>query len=130
MRINSGLGGRRTSGIEVTHVSIHGFWLLVESQEVFVPFNEFPWFRDASISQLTNAELQSPHHLYWPQLDIDLAVESLEHPDRYPLISRVHPPKHLQPSTAQARERGPKYRGKPGSRRSTANHSVRRVRYA
>jgi hypothetical protein len=91
-----GRPGRPTSEIEVTNVSIHGFWLLMESRELFVPFDEFPWFQDASISQLIDVELQSPHHLYWPQLDVDLAVESLEHPDRYPLVSRVQP----QPTAA------------------------------
>jgi hypothetical protein len=35
--------------------------------------------------------LPSPHHLYWPDLDIDLAVDSLDHPERYPLVSRVSP---------------------------------------
>lgn len=120
--------GRRASEVEVTNVSIHGFWLLVERREIFVPFNEFPWFRDASISQLTDIELQSPDHLYWPRLDVDLSVESLDHPDRYPLVSRVEPPKQPQPTAAQVREGGPKYRRRPRCRRSAVNHSVRRLR--
>ncbi len=33
--------------------------------------------------------LPHPGHLYWPQLDVDLAVESVEHPQRYPLVSRA-----------------------------------------
>jgi len=28
-----------------------------------------------------------PHHLYWPDLDIALAVESIDHPERFPLVS-------------------------------------------
>jgi hypothetical protein len=31
--------------------------------------------------------LQGPEHLYWPDLDIDLSVESIEHPERFPLVS-------------------------------------------
>jgi hypothetical protein len=31
----------------------------------------------------------APHHLYWPDLDVDLAVESIEHPERFPLVSRA-----------------------------------------
>ncbi len=34
-------------------------------------------------------ERPQPHPLYWPQLDVDLAVESIERPERYPLISKV-----------------------------------------
>ncbi len=110
--MRSGRLGRRTSGIEVTNLSTHGFWLFVEGREIFVPFDEFPWFRNASIGQLTDVELQSPDHLYWPQLDVDLAVESLNHPDRYPLVSRLRPP------AAPVRQRGPNYRCKRGVRRA------------
>ena len=82
--------GTSTSEVEVTNVSKHGFWLLIRDQEVFVPFTEFPWFRNAPIGHLLNVHLPSPHHLYWPNLDVDLAVESLFHPERFPLVSRVN----------------------------------------
>ena len=78
-----------TSAVEVMNVSKHGFWLLIEEQEVFLAFDNFPWFRDAPIGKLLNVELQSPRHLYWPDLDVDLAVESIFHPDRFPLVSRA-----------------------------------------
>ncbi len=93
--------GQSTSAVEVTNVSPHGFWLLVEEREHFVPFKDFPWFRDASIAELMKVELPSPHHLYWPDLDVDLAVESLDHPERYPLVSRARPNKRLQPTKAR-----------------------------
>jgi len=75
----------------VTNVSVHGFWLFIDGRELFVPFEHFPWFREASIGAITNVELPSPHHLYWPDLDVDLAVESIEHPEKYPLVSKVRP---------------------------------------
>lgn len=81
--------GIRTSAVEVTNISRHGFWLLVGDKERFVAFEEFPWFRDARIAELVNVELPSPHHLYWPDLDVDLAVESIDHPERFPLVSRA-----------------------------------------
>ena len=81
--------GTGTSAIEVANVSPHGFCLLIGSEELFVPFDKFPWFRNASIDQLTRVELPTPHHLRWPALDIDLAVESIRHPDRFPLVSRT-----------------------------------------
>jgi hypothetical protein len=93
--------GQDTSAVEVANVSPSGFWLLVEGRERFVPFKDFPWFRDATIAELTHVLLPSPHHLYWPALDVDLAVESLEHPERYPLVSRVRPNKRLQPRKAR-----------------------------
>jgi hypothetical protein len=70
--------GRRTSQVEVTNVSKHGFWLLIGDGERFAPFEQFPWFRDAPIGKLLNVELPSAHHLYWPELDIDIALESID----------------------------------------------------
>jgi len=87
--MSSAAPGTTTSAVEVTNVSKHGFWLLIEEKEVFLAFDNFPWFRDAPIGKLLNVELQSPGHLYWPDLDVDLAVESIFHPDRFPLVSRA-----------------------------------------
>ncbi|MFH0342970.1 MAG: DUF2442 domain-containing protein [Chromatiales bacterium] len=81
--------GTDISEVEVTNVSKYGFWLLIHDQEVFIPFEQFPWFKEASIGKLLHVELPSPHHLYWPDLDIDLAVESLSHPERFPLVSGI-----------------------------------------
>ena len=73
----------------VTQISEHGFWLLLNGRELFVPFEEFPWFKTASIAAILNVEWPQPQHLYWTDLDVDLAVESIEHPERYPLVSRA-----------------------------------------
>jgi hypothetical protein len=94
--------GRSTSLVEVTNVSKHGFWLLLGQRELFVSFEEFPWFRDASIGAVTNVQLPSRHHLYWPDLDVDLAVESIEHPEKYPLVSQAQRTK-ASPSPNRAR---------------------------
>lgn len=81
--------GPGTSSVEVSNVSSDGFWLLLGNEKLFVPFAEFPWFRDASIAEITQVERPSADHLYWPALDIDLAIESIRHPENYPLISRA-----------------------------------------
>ncbi len=86
--MKSAARGKNTSAVEVTNVSSHGFWLLVQGQEHFVSFKDFPWFRDTTIAELSDVQLPSVHHLYWPSLDVDLALESLVHPERYPLVSR------------------------------------------
>ena len=73
---------------EVTSISRHGFWILLQGRELFVSFRDFPWFRNASITDVLDLTVPHPGHLYWPRLDIDLSVESIEHPERYPLVSR------------------------------------------
>lgn len=80
--------GPPTSVAEVTNVSQHGFWLLLGHEELFVSFAEFPWFASAAIGDLLKVEWPAPDHLYWPSLDIDLSVESIRHPERFPLMSK------------------------------------------
>jgi len=81
--------GTNTSAPEVTHVSQHGLWLLLADEEVLLPFDQFPWFRRATIDQLSNVEWPSPDHLYWPDLDVDLSVASIRRPGAFPLVSRA-----------------------------------------
>jgi hypothetical protein len=81
--------GTATSNVEVTNISQHGFWLLLDGRELFLPFKEFPWFKRATIEAILRLERPAPGHLHWPDLDIDLALESIEHPERYPLKSSV-----------------------------------------
>ena len=81
--------GKRTLTVEVTHISKHGIWLLTENGELFIPFDKFPWFKDAPIGKILNVEEPTPGHFYWPELDVDLGVESIEHPERFPLKSKV-----------------------------------------
>jgi hypothetical protein len=76
-----------TSTVELSNVSAHGLWLLVDEQELYLPFDDFPWFREATIAQLSQIERPEPGHLRWPDLDVDLSLDSIEHPERYPLVS-------------------------------------------
>ncbi len=73
---------------EVTNISRHGFWLLLGDEVLLLPFEQFPWFRSATVEQITHVERPSPDHLYWPSLDVDLAVASIRDPEAFPLVSR------------------------------------------
>ncbi|MCB1674944.1 MAG: DUF2442 domain-containing protein [Halioglobus sp.] len=86
--MNSSLPGIPSSGTEITNVSSHGLWLLSDGCEYFLAFEDFPWFKDAAISKILNVKLVSPRHFYWPDLDIDLGIDSIVHPERYPLKAR------------------------------------------
>ncbi len=86
--MKSGVLGTDTSKIEVTNVSPHGVWLLLGEEELFAPFEEFPWFRDAAVSSIFNVRMPRPEHLHWPDLDVDLEADSLRRPEKFPLICR------------------------------------------
>lgn len=80
--------GTHISAVEVTNVSRHGLWLLAGGRELFLAYDDFPWFKQAPIGKVLNVEEPTPGHFYWPELDIDLTAEIIEHPERYPLRAR------------------------------------------
>ncbi len=85
----SGMLGAATSTAEVINISKHGFWMLIDGREFFVSFDEFPWFKQATVEAILRLERPTPGHLHWPEIDVDLALDSIEHPERYPLTSRL-----------------------------------------
>ncbi len=95
--------GTNISRVEVTNVSKNGFRMLIEDREVFLPFEAFPWFRDAPIGQILNVTLPQSHHLYWPDLDVDLEVESIDHPEKFPLVSDWRPNMGMQQPAKKTR---------------------------
>lgn len=101
--MRSALRGRSISDVEVTNVSQHGFWVLVGGRELFLPFKKFPWFKAVPVAQLLNVAHPHPTHIYWPDLDVDLSVESIEFPERFPLVSRTRPSSALQRTRARRR---------------------------
>lgn len=86
--MRSKASGKPTLDAEVSQIDQQGIWLLIGEKEFSLPFEKFPWFRNASVAAIQDVQLLSDQHLYWPQLDIDLAIESIEHPERFPLISK------------------------------------------
>jgi Protein of unknown function (DUF2442) len=79
--------GNHTSVAELTNISKHGFWILLGGEELHLPFEHFPWFKTATIEQISALEWPSEKRLYWPMLDIDLSVDSIRHPENFPLVS-------------------------------------------
>ena len=80
--------GAATSAPEVTNIEKLGFWIFLDNRELFLPYEEFPWFHDATVAMILDVERPHPDHLRWPQLDVDLTIDSIEHPEKYPLQAR------------------------------------------
>lgn len=83
--MNSSPIGVVTSECEVTNITPHGFWLLVDNREQFVPFTDYPLFRDATIAEIHAVRRTGPGQLHWPALDADIELEALTQPEQYPL---------------------------------------------
>ncbi len=86
--MNSKPLGKTTSGPEVTNISNHGIWLLAHGKEMFMSYEDFPWFKDVPVGKILNVAEQAPNRFYWPDLDVDLTAEIIEHPERFPLKSK------------------------------------------
>ena len=80
--------GNNTLAVEVTNVSAHGLWLFVHDKELFMSYEDFPWFKNQTIESIFNVEEQGTNHFYWPDIDVDLTLESIEHPERFPLKAK------------------------------------------
>ena len=80
--------GTITSKTEVSNISAHGVWLLCGDGEYFLSYDQFPWFENAPVKHIFHLEEPHPGHLYWPDLDIDLSLEIIQNPERFPLTAK------------------------------------------
>ena len=88
--------------------------------ELFVPFREFSWFANATVAKILNVQRPQVDHLFWPDLDVDLSVESIEHPERFPSCLASAPNTSLQRPRAAVSPNSA-----PGATRST--HAAKRA---
>jgi hypothetical protein len=87
--MSSGTPGKNISTVEITNISANGVWLLTDNTELFMSYEDFPWFKDATIAKITNVEEPHKGHFYWPDLDVDLTIDIIKHPERYPLKAKA-----------------------------------------
>ncbi len=86
--MSSSMRGIDTSVSEVTNIAQHGFWVLVDEREYFIPFSDYPVFRQATIAQIYAVQRISNDQLHWPELDADVELGALDRPHAYPLTYR------------------------------------------
>jgi hypothetical protein len=77
--------------VSVENITPFGIWLFVQGREYFLGYEDYPYFKDQVLSSIQNVQLLHGCHLYWPELDVDLEIDNLEHPEKYPLHSVMTP---------------------------------------
>ena len=100
--------GKSTSAI-IENITPFGIWLFVSDKEYFLSYEDYPYFRDQPLRAIQKVQLLHDHHLHWPELDVDLEIDVLEHPEQYPLRSKV--------PVVSVREQVKEYAGKTRKRR-------------
>jgi hypothetical protein len=74
--------------VSVENITPFGIWLYVKGKEYFLSYEDYPYFKEKTISSIQKVKLLHGFHLYWKDLDVDLEIDNLENPDKYPLKSR------------------------------------------
>lgn len=87
--MNSLAHGNSISAVEITHISSNGIWMLAHREELFMSYNDFPWFKDQTVKNIIDVEEPSPGHFYWPSIVVDLTLEIIKHPERFPLQAKI-----------------------------------------
>jgi hypothetical protein len=76
--------GKDTS-VNVENITPLGIWMYIKGKEYFLDYVNFPFFKKQSVGSIFNVQLIHGFHLHWPDLDIDLELDNLENPAKYPL---------------------------------------------
>ena len=74
------------TSVNVLMINAHGIMLSVQGHDYFLSYNRIPWMQDAPIRSVLNVQMSGTEAIEWPELDIDLEIDSLRHPERYPLV--------------------------------------------
>ena len=82
---------KQPTSVAVLMINVQGMLITVQGQDYFLSYNRVPWLRDARISSVLNVHMSGPRAIEWPDLDVDLEIESLRHPERYPLVIKRSP---------------------------------------
>lgn len=70
----------------VLMINNQGVMISVEGNDYFLSYNRVPWMKDATVRNILNIKISGKNAIEWPDLDIDLEIDSLKHPERYPLV--------------------------------------------
>lgn len=73
----------------VENITPFGIWLFVKEKEYFLNYEDYPYFKDQTLESIQHVQLLHGYHLYWPELDVDLEIDNLENPGKYPLKSKT-----------------------------------------
>ena len=71
--------------VSVENITPFGIWLFVKEKEYFLSYEDYPFFENHTLHSIQNVQLIHGYHLYWPELDVDLEIDNLENPEKYPL---------------------------------------------
>jgi hypothetical protein len=91
----------KSISVSVENITPFGIWLYVKEKEFFPSYTDYPYFKNQTLNSIQNVQLLHDYHLYWPELDVDLEIDNLENPEKYPL--RFNSKRHLTGHSTERR---------------------------
>lgn len=73
--------------VEITNISTYGLWMLIDDREYFLSYDDFPWFKNQTINNIAEFEVFGNNSIYFNNLDIDLNLDMIKNPQKYPLLA-------------------------------------------
>ena len=93
---NSSKSNTKNMSVSVLMINAQGIMINVGGQDFFLSYNRIPWMREASIKDVLDVQMCGSEAIEWPNLDVDLEIDSLRHPERYPLLIKRNPSEFIQ----------------------------------
>jgi hypothetical protein len=72
--------------VRVLTITANGILISIPEGDFFLPYSDYPWFKTATIDDVLDVEMEDNHAIRWDKLDVDLEIDSILHPEKYPVI--------------------------------------------
>ena len=92
---NASENNTSNTSVSVLMINGQGIMITVGGQDYFLSYNRIPWLPEASIKDVLNVQMCGDEAIEWPALDVGLEIDSLRHPERYPLLIKRNPTESL-----------------------------------
>ena len=76
------------TSVSVRSIMPDGIFLTVYDNDYYLSYSRLPWFRNAKISDIFNVAMMGEDAIRWDTLDVDLEIDSLKYPEKYPLVMK------------------------------------------
>ena len=87
MKSNINVNTGNTS-VSVRSIMQDGIFLSVLGNDYYLSYDRLPWFKNAKTSDIFNVAMYGKDSIRWDALDIDLGIDSLKSPEKYPLVMK------------------------------------------
>ncbi|MDR0995667.1 MAG: DUF2442 domain-containing protein [Tannerella sp.] len=81
----------QSTSVSVLMINAQGILISVQGDDFFVSYERMPWLRNARVADILDVHICGRTAIEWKALGLDLEIESLKHPERYPLIMASRP---------------------------------------